>query len=226
MRRATGTQRRRDPGSSTEAHGWRRRSTGAPPRGDLNALEREFLDESRAAAEHEAEQQRATNRRLRALLAGLAGLLVLAVVAGVVALNQRGDARDAALSADAQRLGAEALTQERFDRRCCSPAPAWRSTRRPRLRATSCRSCCALRRRSASWTTAAPLFAAAVSPDGRLMAIGDDRGKVTSIGTRKPGAAGPAVLIRDGAIQHLRFSPDGHTLAVGAIDPTDQRRAR
>ena len=82
---------------------------------DLNALESEFIDRSRAAADHEAEQQRATNRRLRTLLAGLAGLLVLALVAGVVALNQRGEARDAALSADAQRLGAEALTQDRFD---------------------------------------------------------------------------------------------------------------
>ena len=40
---------------------------------DLNALERDFLDESRAAAEHEAERERATNRRLRTLLAGLAG---------------------------------------------------------------------------------------------------------------------------------------------------------
>ncbi len=65
---------------------------------DLNELEREFIDESRAEAEQEAEHQRRTNRRLRALLAGLAALLALSLVAGVVALNQRGEARDAARS--------------------------------------------------------------------------------------------------------------------------------
>ena len=82
---------------------------------DLNELERDFLAESRAEAEYEAEHQRRANRRLRALLAGLAALLALAVVAGVVALNQRGEARDTARTADAQRLGLEALNQERLD---------------------------------------------------------------------------------------------------------------
>ena len=83
--------------------------------GDLNELERDFLDESRAAAERDAERQRRANRRLRTLLAGLAALLALAIVAGVVALNQRGEARDAAVTADAQRLGVEALGTERVD---------------------------------------------------------------------------------------------------------------
>ncbi len=82
---------------------------------ELNELEREFVRESRAEAEREAEHQRRTNRRLRALLAGLAVLLGFAVLAGVVALNQRGEARDAARSADAQRLGIEAVGQERLD---------------------------------------------------------------------------------------------------------------
>jgi class 3 adenylate cyclase/energy-coupling factor transporter ATP-binding protein EcfA2 len=49
---------------------------------DLNATEREFLDESRAAGERDAERQRRANRRLRALLAGAGILLVLAVFAG------------------------------------------------------------------------------------------------------------------------------------------------
>ena len=99
------------PASSTAARGsasaldW-----AAAHEGDLNELERGFLDESRAEAEHEAEHQRRANRRLRAVLAGLAALLALALVAGIVALNQRGEARDAALAADAQRLGAEALS--------------------------------------------------------------------------------------------------------------------
>jgi conflict system STAND superfamily ATPase/WD40 domain-containing protein len=60
---------------------------------DLNELERDFLAESCAEAEQESEHQRRTNRRLRAVLAGLAALPALAVVAGIVALNQRGEAR-------------------------------------------------------------------------------------------------------------------------------------
>ena len=37
---------------------------------------------------------------------------MLAVIAGAVALNQRGNARDQAIAADAQRLGALALVED------------------------------------------------------------------------------------------------------------------
>ena len=83
---------------------------------ELNELEREFLEESRAASEREAERQRRTNRRLRTLLAGVGVLLALALVAGVIALSERQGARSAATAETAQRLGAEALTEERLDR--------------------------------------------------------------------------------------------------------------
>ena len=82
---------------------------------ELNELERGFLEESRVAGEREAERRRQTNRRLTALLAGVGILLALAVVAGIVALSQRGTARREALSADAERLGAQALNEERLD---------------------------------------------------------------------------------------------------------------
>ncbi len=42
-------------------------------------------------------------------------LLAAAVVAGVIALSERQGARSAATVADAQRLGAQALTEERLD---------------------------------------------------------------------------------------------------------------
>ena len=71
-----------------------------------NTLEGEFLDAGRLAGEHEVERSRRANRRLRMLLAGACVALAVAVVAGVVALDQRGDARVAAEAADAQRLGA------------------------------------------------------------------------------------------------------------------------
>ena len=43
---------------------------------DLNAVEREFLEESRLASERDADRQRRTNRRLRMLLVGAAVFLV------------------------------------------------------------------------------------------------------------------------------------------------------
>ena len=58
----------------------------------------------------------APQRRLRMVLAGVAALLVLAVIAGAVALDQRGNARARGATADAQRLGAQALTEDDLDR--------------------------------------------------------------------------------------------------------------
>jgi WD40 repeat protein/class 3 adenylate cyclase len=84
--------------------------------GELNELERQFLAASRQAGELEAAKQRRTNRRLRGLLAGVAMFLVVALVAGALALVQRGSARKSAkyaeasaVSAEAQRLGAQSL---------------------------------------------------------------------------------------------------------------------
>jgi WD40 repeat protein/DNA-binding SARP family transcriptional activator len=190
--------------------------------GDLNALEREFLDESRAAAEYEAERHRATNRRLRALLAGLAGLLVLAVVAGVVALNQRGEARDAALSADAQRLGVEALAQDRFDRALLLARTAVALDETPTtqgsLLSVLLRSPAAL---GVLDYGPRPLGAAAVSPDGELMAVGDVAGKVTVYHTESLQPRERSYRILQGRVNSLQFSPDGSTLAIGSMDPTD-----
>ena len=189
--------------------------------GELNALERHFLDESRATAELEAERQRAANRRLRTLLAGLAVLLVLAVVTGVVALNQRGEARDSALSADAQRLGAEALAQDRFDRALLLARAGVSLDETPTtqgsLLSVLLRSPAAL----GILDFGRPVGSAALSPDGRLMAIGDVRGKVTLYRTETRQPVGRPYSISGGHIQSLRFSPDGGSLAIGSVDPTD-----
>ena len=85
---------------------------------ELNQTEREFLAASRQASEHEAERQRRSNRRLRALLVGTAMFLVVALVAGALALAQRGSARQSARNAEgsaivaqAQRLDAQSLIE-------------------------------------------------------------------------------------------------------------------
>jgi WD40 repeat protein/DNA-binding SARP family transcriptional activator len=189
--------------------------------GELNELEREFLEESRAETEHEAERQRNANRRLRVLLAGLGGLLALALVAGVVALNQRGEARDSAISADAQRLSAEAPSQERLDRALLLARTGVALDETP---ATQGNLLSVLMRTPAALGVVDSdrrLLAGAVSPDGRLMATGDDRGNVTlyDAGSRRP--LGRPYRIPEGVIQHLRFSPDGSALAVGSVEPGD-----
>ena len=75
---------------------------------ELSPAEHAFLDQSRTASER-------SQRRLSAVLAGVAALLVLAVIAGALAFDQRGNARDKAVAADAQRLGARALLENDLD---------------------------------------------------------------------------------------------------------------
>jgi WD40 repeat protein/class 3 adenylate cyclase/energy-coupling factor transporter ATP-binding protein EcfA2 len=82
---------------------------------ELNELEREFLEASRAAELGEIEATRRRNRRLRILVAALALILAGALVAGALALVQRQNAREAATAAVAQRLGAQALVQKDLD---------------------------------------------------------------------------------------------------------------
>jgi WD40 repeat protein/DNA-binding SARP family transcriptional activator len=190
-------------------------------RADLNELEREFIDESRTEAEHEAENQRRTNRRLRALLAGLAGLLALALVAGIVALNQRGEARDSARIADAQRLGVEALSEERLDQALLRTRTAVELDESPstlgNLLSVLLRNPATVGVLDYGWV----MYGAAISPDGRLIATGDERGAVNvyDAATRLP-AARP-YRIQSGLIQNVRFSPDGDTLAVSYMDIAD-----
>ncbi len=85
---------------------------------EVNALERRYLAQSRAATEREITVQRRANRRLRGLLTAAAGLLVVATGTGAVALSQANLARDrAALAAQNEaeaemaRQNAEAATQ-------------------------------------------------------------------------------------------------------------------
>jgi WD40 repeat protein/class 3 adenylate cyclase/energy-coupling factor transporter ATP-binding protein EcfA2 len=82
---------------------------------ELNELERDFINESRTAAEAEAARQRRANRRLRVLLVGTALFLLVAVIAGSLALVQRGKAERAAEVALAKGLGAQAVVEDELD---------------------------------------------------------------------------------------------------------------
>ena len=171
---------------------------------ELNELERAFLQESRAASEREAERQRRTNRRLRTLFAGVGVLLAAAVVAGGIALSQRQEATSAATVADARRLAAQAVSEERRDQAlrlatagvALDDLPATRSS----LLSALVRDSPALGGVNEPDT----IYSAALSPDGRTLAtdlgtffdtqtrerIGEFRARARSPGSASiPGAA-------------------------------------
>ena len=187
---------------------------------DLNELEREFLHASRDTEFHELETTRRRNRRLRFLLAGTGAALAVAIAAGVLALDQRNAARDTALTADAQRLGAEALTENRVDRALLLARAGVELEDSARTRSNLLAAL--LRSPHAAigllgGTADAEIFAAALSPDGRLLAIGQAEGTVTTFETasrRKLGEYRIGGAIGAGLVQSVQFSPDGRTLAV------------
>ncbi len=181
---------------------------------ELNATERAFLHDSRRASGR-------AQRRLRLVLAGVASLLVVAVVAGALALEQRGNARDEATVAAAQRLGAQALVEDELDRALLlarqGVALDDSVQTRSNLFATLLKSPAAIGvlRGEGRWVLALDL-----SPDGRRLAFIDIEGQlqVVDTATRRV-VAGPTQVDQlsffGPALEVLRFSPDGSRLVVG-----------
>ena len=200
--------------SSTAAPGSPRRSTGpASHDPELNELERAFLDESTAASEREAERQRRAVRRLRTLLAGVGVLLAAAVVAGVIALSERGSARSAATAEAAQRLGAQALSEERVDQalRLATAGVALDDSVATRSSLLS-----TLLRRPAAIGVLSPtgeeLPALALSPDGETLAASDADGTVTLFDTDTYEVVGEHQAPATAYV--IAFDPQGDSLAV------------
>ena len=181
---------------------------------ELDETERAFLHYSRRASGR-------AQRRLRFVLAGVASLLVVAVVAGALALEQRGNARDEATVAAAQRLGAQALVEDELDRALLlarqGVALDDSVQTRSNLFATLLKSPAAIGvlRGDGRWVLALDL-----SPDGRRLAFIDIEGqlRVVDTATRRV-VAGPKEVDQlsffGPALEVLRFSPDGSRLVVG-----------
>ena len=193
---------------------------------ELNASERAFLDASRTAAGR-------AHRRLQIVLAGVAILLVAAVVAGVVALNERGNARTEARVAEAQRLGAQALTEDALDHSlllarqgfALDDSAATRNT----LFSALLRSPAAV---GVMRGTGGRMLTVAVRPDDRILVAGDGRGQLLAfdLKTRRR-IASPFRTERP--IHVVRFTPDGERLIVAsgneqgaALDVLDGRSLR
>jgi WD40 repeat protein/DNA-binding SARP family transcriptional activator len=200
---------------------------------ELNELERAFLAESRAASERDAERQRRTNRRLRALLAGVGVLLAAAVVAGVIALSERQGARSAATVADARRLATQALTEDRLDRAALlagagvalDDSVATRSS----LLSTLVRGPTALGVLNGD----GELYSLALSPDGSTLATGGDGGKVILFDTETRERIGnydpPGNVTwlgfdpRGGSLASMGRTGEGQTAYLDVIDAATQR---
>jgi DNA-binding SARP family transcriptional activator/WD40 repeat protein len=188
---------------------------------ELNELERAFLNESGGASEREAERQRRANRRLRTLLAGSSVLLAAAVIGGVIAVSQRQEARSAARAEAAQRLGAQALTEDRPDQalRLAAAGVALDDSvaTRSNLFSTLLRSPAMLGVLPAGDEDLGPV---ALSPDGGTLAVGDRRGTVTVFDTaarERIGQYRAQGQVAGGESFMLDFSPRGDSIAVGVV---------
>jgi DNA-binding SARP family transcriptional activator/WD40 repeat protein len=208
--------------------------------GDLNALERTFLEESKAQSERDARRARRVNRRLRSLLAAAAVLLVVAAVAGALFVDQRGEARGEARTAQAQRLGAQALVEDDLDRSLLLARQGLALEdsveTRGNLLAALMRSPAAI---GVERSEGSRLFELALRPDGRALVVGDNHGNVMFLDPlmrrplrapyRLPPVRDPDVPYQGLAIRDLAFSPDGSRLAIrraGGVTLLDGRTWR
>jgi WD40 repeat protein/class 3 adenylate cyclase len=188
---------------------------------DLNELEREFVNTSRAASQLEAERQQRTNRRLRTLLAGAGVLLVFALVAGAVALAQRSSAKKEARVALARELGARAVAEPRIDRAMLLAREAVNLDHSRQtagtLLATLLRSPAALATFSSPITDRPQRIT--LSPDGRTLAATENTNFVRFYDTRT-GQESHRPLQNHGFGSAAVYSQDGKLLLVPGGEET------
>jgi WD40 repeat protein len=189
---------------------------------ELAPRERAFLQESAAASER-------AHRRLRMVLAGVAALLVVAIIAGAIALNERGNARDEAMAADAQRLGAQALTEDDLDRSLLlarqGVALDDSLQTRGNLLAALLKSPAAIGVLRGDGDGLVDLD---LSPDGRTLAFMEGNGTLRFVDTQTRRVAAPPVPVPGQApctiaallrFDQLHYSPDGSRIAIGGCRP-------
>ena len=196
------------------AAGWARTH-----RGDLNASELAFIDASVEDADRARGAQLRTNRRLRGLLAGAVILLVVAVLAGVVSFAQRRHAQAQALTSDAERIGAQALTESNVDRSLLLAAAGVELQNRLETRSDLL---AAMQKNPALIRLIRPtrseITALRVSPDGRLLAVADAAGAVRFIDLASWKPRGADVRLPSPVAERaMSFSPDSRRLMVVSV---------
>ena len=190
---------------------------------ELAARERTFLDESVAASER-------AHRRLRMVLAGVAALLVVAaVIAGAIALNERANARHEAVAADAQRVGAQALSADDLDRSLLlarqGVALDDSLQTRGNLLAALLKSPAAI---GVVRGDGDGLVDVDLSPDGGTLAFMEGDGTLRFVDARMRRVSAPPVAVPGQApctiaallrFDQLHYSPDGSRIAIGGCRP-------
>jgi WD40 repeat protein/DNA-binding SARP family transcriptional activator/energy-coupling factor transporter ATP-binding protein EcfA2 len=209
------------------AHEWR-----ASAATELAPVEQDFLDESlrlRSAEERSADEriraQARVNRRLRSLLAAAVVLVVVATGLGFLAQRNADRAQRSARAREAEAVGALALQTPDPPKSLLLAAAAAQVAPSASTQADLV---AALAEHSELVRTAAspgPWFGSvAVSPDGSRMVAGTSTGSVYLYDARtlrllSTYRSGPDVDTTYRGVP-VAFSPDGHSVAVGATAPS------
>jgi serine/threonine protein kinase/WD40 repeat protein len=192
----------------------------------LSEAERGYVDESvavqRAIQARERALERRSIRRLRGIVAAVAAAALVASILTAVAVDQRGEAHDAAAQARdaataqiAQRLGALALVEEDLDLALLLARQAVAIDDSPQ---TSGYLLAALRRSPSVigiMRGIGLLKATAISPDGKTLAVIGESDGLLLFDARTYEQIGNPLPLR-AQLESVAYSPDGRTLAVGS----------
>ena len=175
------------------------------------ALESEYLVAARTAA---ARRQRNLVAASLAVAAVSVALLVFALISRSDAIHARDAAKAQALTSDAERVGAQALTDPNVDHSLLLAVTGVRLQNRFQTRSDLFAD---LQQNAALIRLIRPsqieISALRASPDGRLLAVGDESGTVRFIYLASWKPDGVAVRLKNPVSERaLSFSPDGRTL--------------
>ena len=189
------------------AEAWLAAGAGKDP--GPTALESEYIVAGRRGA----------TRRQRGLVVGSLVVAAVSIALLIFALISRGDAVSQALTSDAERVGAQALTDPNPDQSLLLAVTGVRLQDRLQTRSDLFAD---LQQNAALIRLIRPsnveVTALRVSPDGRLLAVGDSSGTVRFIDLATWRLIGAAVRLGGPVGERgLAFSPDGRTLMAVAI---------
>jgi WD40 repeat protein len=191
----------------------------AADRDDLSEVQRNYLTASSAAAEAAESARRRSTRRLRRLATGLAAALLLAVAGGLFAVDRQADAEARGQEALSRQYAAESLAALEGDELTAmrKALDAWHAA--PTVQARSALFSVQMASVVGYLGTEPGGAAAAVNPDGSLIAVGHTDGRIRLWETATLQQRGPDLLSKAGEmVFSLAFSPDGRYLAAGIAD--------